>query len=76
MAASRAPDDSYVNVRSGECLLEPSAAPTERGLRVVMYRGEAYVVVGVYLARGDYGQRELQYVLELTRHPRKTPGNP
>jgi hypothetical protein len=64
VTASRTPrDPSYVNVRSEDCSIESSVAATERGLRVVMYRGERYLVVGVYVARGHNGLREFEYIL-------------
>ncbi len=75
MAASRTPDGSYVNARSEECSAESSAVATERDLRIVTYRGEEYVVVGMYFARGHKGRRELRYVLGPNRHTRETPGN-
>lgn len=67
MPASPTPDGPYVNVRSGECAAESSAAVTERGLRIVMYRGESYLVVGMYFARSHDGRRELRYILAPTQ---------
>lgn len=75
MTASRAHDESYVNVRAEECLAEPLAAASERGLHVVTYRGEAYVVVGIYFARCPDGGRELRYVLGPPRREHDSPGS-
>jgi len=76
VTASRTPSDSYVNARSEECLAEPSSADPERGLRVVMYRDEVYVIVGVYFARGPYGGRDLRYILGPIWPKRGAPPGP
>ncbi len=49
----------YLNARADEC----SAATIERGQRVMRHRGEEYIVIGLYFARGQEGQRELFYIL-------------
>jgi len=49
----------HVNARADEC----SAAVFERGLRIVQYQAEGYVMVGFYFARSHNGQRELYYIL-------------
>ena len=67
MAASLTPVGPYINVRSEECSAEPSPAVAERGLRIVMYRGESYLVVGMYFTRGYEGRRELRYILAPTQ---------
>lgn len=74
MTASRLPDEAYVDARSEECSVEPLAATAGQGLRVVMYRGEEYVVVGLYLARAQHG-RELRYVLIPVWHVPDEPGS-
>ena len=51
-------EPAHFNVRADEC----STAVTERGHRVVLYRGESYVMVGFYFARHER-QRELYYIL-------------
>lgn len=78
MAVPRTPDalDAlYVNARSEDCWEAPSGGIYRTGLRVVMYRGEPYVVVGIYLARGDNGRRALRYVLERMQQTGESPGN-
>ena len=49
----------HLNARADEC----SAAVMERGHRIVQYRGEGYIMVGFYFARGNNGQRDLYYIL-------------
>ncbi len=73
MTASETSGGSYVNVRSEECSAESKAAATERGLRVVWYGGQPYLLVGVYFAPGPYGRRELRYILRSTQSTSETP---
>ena len=75
MAASDTPDELCVDAGSEECSEGPSAVAAGRGLRAVTYRGEAYVIVGIYLARGHNGHRELRYLLEPMRRTPKAHGN-
>lgn len=72
MTATRLPDEAYVDARSEECSVEPSAATAGQGLRVVMYHGEEYLVVGMYLARAPHG-RELRCVLVPARQASAAP---
>jgi hypothetical protein len=73
LTASRAHGGSYVNVRSEDCVAEPSAATPERGVHVVTYGGDLYVIVGMYFARCHHGGRELWYVLAPTEREHDTP---
>ena len=75
MTASPAHGGSYVNVRSEDCVAEPSAAAPERGVHVVMYGGAPYEIVGMYFARCHHGGRELWYVLGPTRREHDSPGS-
>ena len=75
MTASPAHGGSYVNVRSEDCVAEPSAAAPERGVHVVMYGGAPYEIVGMYFARCHHGGRELWYVLGPTRREPDSPGS-
>ena len=52
-------EPTHFNVRADEC----STAVIERGHRVVLHRGERYIMVGFYFARGHDRQRELYYIL-------------
>jgi hypothetical protein len=76
VTASGTPDGLYVNVRSEECSIEPSSVPTDRGLRVVTYRGEEHVVVGLYFARGPHGRREPRLILGRVQRTPDMPGKP
>ena len=75
MTASPAHGGSYVNVRSEDCMAEPSAAAPERGVHVVTYGGDPYVIVGMYFARCHHGGRELWYVLAPTQREHDAPGS-
>jgi hypothetical protein len=75
VTASPAQGGSYVNVRSEDCVAEPSAAASERGVHVVIHGGEPYVIVGMYFARTHQGGRELWYVLGPTRREHDSPGS-
>jgi hypothetical protein len=75
VTASRAHGGSFVNVRSEDCVAEPSAAASERGVHVVTYGGEPYEIVGMYFARSYHGGRELWYVLGPTRREHDPPGS-
>jgi hypothetical protein len=55
-------DPIHLNARADDC----SSATTERGHHFVQYRGEGYIMVGFYFARGTNGQRELYYILRPT----------
>ncbi len=55
------PDPVHLNARADQC----STTVVDGGQRVVRYRGEEYVMVGLYFARSPSGQRELFYVLRL-----------
>lgn len=49
----------HLNAHAREC----SAVFVERGQRFVRYHGEEYLMVGLYFARGQNGERELFYIL-------------
>jgi hypothetical protein len=51
-----------VHVHAEECAVRLAAEP-KGGLGTVVYRGKPYLVVGVYLAHGRLGRRELRYIL-------------
>lgn len=53
------PEPVYLNATAKHC----SALKIERGQRVVRYQGEDYMMVGLYFARGNNGERELFYIL-------------
>lgn len=53
------PEPVYLNATAKHC----SAVMVERGQRVVRYQGEEYLMVGLYFARGNNGERELFYIL-------------
>lgn len=55
------PDPVHLNARADQC----STSVVNGGQRVVHYRGEEYIMVGLYFARGSSGQRELFYILRL-----------
>ncbi len=55
------PDPVHLNARADQC----STAVFDGGQRVVHYRGEEYVMVGLYFARSPSGQRELFYILRM-----------
>ena len=55
------PDPVHLNAKADQC----STTVVNGGQRVVRYRGEEYLMVGLYFARGANGQRELFYILRL-----------
>lgn len=61
MITREAIDPVHLNTRADHC----SAVVAERGQRVVTYRGEPSVIVGLYFARGQNGERQLFYILRL-----------
>lgn len=67
MISQQAIDPAHVNARADNC----STVVAERGQRVVTYRGERSVVVGIYFARAGAhnGERELFYILRLPDSP-------
>ena len=75
MTASRARGGSYVNVRSEDCVAEPSAAAPERGVHIVAYGGDPYIIVGMYFARRHHSGRELWYILAPARRESDSPGS-
>ena len=72
MAASRTHDEEHVDVRSEECSAGRAAGNGEQGLRVIVYRDRAFLIVGVYLASAGFGARELRYILR----PLESDGGP
>lgn len=65
MISQQAIDPAHVNARADNC----STVVAERGQRVVTYRGERSVIVGIYFARGHSGERDLFYILRLPDSP-------
>lgn len=53
------PEPVYLNATAKNC----SAVMVERGQRIVRYQGEEYLMVGLYFARSNNGERELFYIL-------------
>ncbi|MDQ7827846.1 MAG: hypothetical protein QN122_10290 [Armatimonadota bacterium] len=53
------PEPVYLNARAEQC----SIAGIEQGRRLIRYAGAHYLLVGLYFARSQDGQRDLFYIL-------------
>ena len=68
MAALLSSQPQCVIARWKECSADRSATAGRGGSRVIWYRGEAHLLMGMYFARGLHGKPELRVILrELAR---------